>query len=59
MCGGDKIEVDVVRLELVQHQWVKKNIEPHRQFDAGKEKEIFKEARQIFLKKYVASTSTA
>jgi hypothetical protein len=42
----------------MQHQWVKKNTEPHKQFDAGKEKETFKEARQEFLKQDVASTST-
>jgi hypothetical protein len=37
---------------------VKKHTEPHGQFDAGKEKEIFKEERQEFLKQDVASTST-
>jgi hypothetical protein len=41
----------------VQHQWVKNNIEPQKQFDAGKEKETFKEARQKFLKQNLASTS--
>jgi len=36
---------------------VKKNIEPPKQFDVGKEKETFKEARQDFINKNVASTS--
>jgi hypothetical protein len=40
-----------------QHEWVKKNIEPHKNFDTRKEKETFKEARQECLKKNVASTS--
>jgi hypothetical protein len=38
---------------------MKKNIEPHNEFDAQKEKETFKEARQEFLKQNVVSTSTA
>ena len=49
MCGGAKIGNDAVRKEPVQHQWVKKNIEPPN----------FKEARQEFIKKNVASTSAA
>jgi hypothetical protein len=32
-CGGDKIGNNVVRQERVQHQWVKKNVEPRKQFD--------------------------
>jgi hypothetical protein len=36
---------------------VKKNIEPHKKFDARKENEKFKEAMHEFLKKNVASTS--
>jgi hypothetical protein len=40
----------------MQHQWVKKNIEPHKKFDARKEKETFKEDKQEFLKKNVVST---
>jgi hypothetical protein len=37
---------------------VKKSTETHKHFDAGKEKKIFKEERQEFLKKYVAYTYT-
>jgi hypothetical protein len=37
---------------------VKKNIEPRKQFDAQKEKEIFKQARQEFHKEGIATTST-
>ena len=40
--GGAKIETDAVQQEPVQHQWVKKNVEPKKQFDAQNEKEIFK-----------------
>jgi hypothetical protein len=58
MCGGAKTGDDAVKQEPVQHQWVKKNIEPPKRFDAGKEKETFKEERQEFIKKNVASTST-
>jgi hypothetical protein len=36
---------------------VKKNIKPHKKFDAKKENDTFKEARQELLKQYVASTS--
>jgi hypothetical protein len=43
----------------MQHQWVKNNIEPHKQFYERKENETFKEARQEFLKKNVVSTSAA
>jgi len=43
--GGTKTRVDVVRLDPVQHQWVKKNTDPQKQFDARKEKETFKEER--------------
>jgi hypothetical protein len=35
---------DAVRQEPTQNQWVKKNIDPKKQFDAHKEKEIFAEA---------------
>jgi hypothetical protein len=49
--GGAKTGADAVRQDPMQHQWVKKNIEPQKQFDAGKEKEIFKEERQEFLNK--------
>jgi hypothetical protein len=38
---------------------VKKNVEPRKQFDAQKEKEIFKQARQEFQKEDIATTSTA
>jgi hypothetical protein len=37
---------------------VKKNAEPRKHFDAQKEKEIFKQARQEFQKDDIASTST-
>jgi hypothetical protein len=37
---------------------VKKNVEPKKQFDAQNEKEIFKQARQEFMKPDIASTST-
>jgi hypothetical protein len=33
MHGGDKIGNDAARQEPVQHQWVKKNVNPRRQFD--------------------------
>jgi hypothetical protein len=55
--GGAKTGTDAVTQDPTQHQWVKKNTEPHKKFDAWKEKETFKEARQEFLKKNVASTS--
>ena len=54
---GDKTGSNTLKKYPVQHQWVKKNIEPHQQFHARKEKEKFKEARHDFLKKNVASTS--
>ena len=59
MCGGSKIGDDAVIQDLAQHQWVKKNVEPQKQFDAHNEKGIFKQARQEFLKPDIASTSTA
>jgi hypothetical protein len=37
---------------------VKKNIEPKKQFNVGKEKEILKEEREDIFKRDVASTST-
>jgi hypothetical protein len=46
--GGDKTGNDTAHQELVQNQWVKKNTEPRKKFDAQKEKEIFKQARQEF-----------
>jgi hypothetical protein len=57
--GGAKTRNDAVRQEPVQHHWVKKNTEPRNQFDAQKEKEIFKQSRQEFHKDDIASTSTA
>jgi hypothetical protein len=48
--GGAKTGNDAVQQEPVQHQWVKKNVEPRKQFDMQNEKEIFKQARQEFLK---------
>ena len=41
-----KTGIDTVWQEPAQNQWVKKNIEPRKQFDVPKEKETFKEARQ-------------
>jgi hypothetical protein len=32
--GGAKTRNDAVRQESSQHQWVKKNVEPKKQFDA-------------------------
>jgi hypothetical protein len=58
-CGGDKTRDDVVRQDPVQHQWVKKNDEPHKQFDTKNKKEIFKQARKVFLKPNIAYTSIA
>jgi hypothetical protein len=58
MHKGDNTGADIVRHDPTQHQWVKKNTEPQKQFDVGKEKEKIKEPRQEFLKKYVAYTST-
>jgi hypothetical protein len=57
--GGAKTGNDAVHQEPVQHQWVKKNVKPRKQFDAQNEKETFKQARQEFLKQDTASTSTA
>jgi hypothetical protein len=34
MSEGAKTGNDTVRQELAQHQWVKKNAEPNKQFDA-------------------------
>jgi hypothetical protein len=33
-CGGAKIGDDAVRQDPTQPQWVKKNVEPQKQFDA-------------------------
>jgi hypothetical protein len=56
--GGAKTGDDTVRQAPTQNQWVKKNDEPRKQFDAQKEKEIFKQARQEFQKEDIATTST-
>jgi hypothetical protein len=56
--GGAKTGDDTVRQAPTQNQWVKKNNEPRKQFDAQKEKEIFKKARQESQKEYIATTST-
>jgi hypothetical protein len=48
----------MARKEPAQNQWVRKNTEPRKQFDAPKEKDTFKESRQEFQKKERASTST-
>jgi hypothetical protein len=56
--GGAKTGNDVVRQEPAQHQWVKNNVEPKKQFDAQNEKDTFKQARQEFMKPNIASTLT-
>ena len=56
--GGAKIGNDAVIQEPAQHQWVKKNVEPRKKFDAQNEKETFKKARKQFLKEEIALTST-
>jgi hypothetical protein len=38
MCGGDKTRADAVRHDPKKHKWVKKNTEPLKQCDVGKEK---------------------
>jgi hypothetical protein len=58
-CGGAKRRDDAVRQDPAQHQWVKKNVEPHKQFDAQNKKELFKQVKQEFSKPYIASTSIA
>jgi hypothetical protein len=42
--GGAKTRDDAAKQEPVQHQWIKKNIEPPKRFDAGKENDTLKEA---------------
>jgi hypothetical protein len=58
MHEGAKIGDDAAKQEPVQHQWIKKNTKPPKQFDE-KNKETFKEAIQEFIKKNFSSTSTA
>jgi hypothetical protein len=41
-----KIIPNAVRQDPTQHQWVKKNVESQKQFDAQNKKEKFKQARQ-------------
>jgi hypothetical protein len=43
---GAKIGDDAIRQDPTQHQWVKKNVEPHKQFDVQNKKGIFKQARK-------------
>jgi hypothetical protein len=57
--GGAKTENNAVRQKPIQHEWVKKNAKPRKQFDARKEKDIFKQARKEFQKDDIASTSTS
>jgi hypothetical protein len=57
MRGGAKTRPDVVRQDPSQHQWVKKNVEPHKLFDAQNEKETFKKYIQELLNPDIASTS--
>jgi hypothetical protein len=58
-CRGANIGYDIVREDPTQHQWVKTNVEPKKQFDLRNENEIFKQARKELLKPYIASTSNA
>jgi hypothetical protein len=39
---GDKTGNHATQQEPIQHQWVKKNVEPRKQFDAHNENDIFK-----------------
>jgi hypothetical protein len=55
--GGTKIGNDAVRQEPMHNQWVKKNTNPKKQFDAHKEKEIFREAQQEFHKEDTMPTT--
>jgi hypothetical protein len=57
MRGGAKTRNDAVRQDPAQHQWVKKNVKPKKQFDAQNGKEIFKQSRQEFINPDIASTS--
>jgi hypothetical protein len=57
--GGAKTGNDAVRQDPSQHQWVKKNFKPQKQFDAQNENDIFKQAEQELLKLDIASPSTA
>jgi hypothetical protein len=57
--GGMKTGNDAVRKEPAQNQWVKNNTEPRKYFNAPKENDTFKEAREEFQKMgHTASTST-
>jgi hypothetical protein len=55
--GGAKTGEDATKKDQDQYQWVRKNTMPEQKFDACKEKEIFKEARQEILKENIVSTS--
>jgi hypothetical protein len=44
--GGAKTRTNAAKQDPTQHQWVKKNIDPQKQFDVRKENETFKDARQ-------------
>ena len=43
--GGAKTGNDAVRQESIQHQWMKKNVEPRKQFNKLNEEETFKKSR--------------
>jgi hypothetical protein len=58
MRGGAKTRTDAVRQDPTQHQWVKKNTDPQKHFDAWKEKETFKEAIHEFINQNFVSIST-
>jgi hypothetical protein len=54
--GGTKTGEYAKNRNQDHHQWVRKNTTPQQHFDACKEKETFKEARQEILKDNIAST---
>jgi hypothetical protein len=54
--GGTKTGANASKHDRNQHQWVKKNTTLQQHFDARKEKQTFKEARQEILKENIAST---
>jgi hypothetical protein len=55
--GGEKTGVDVVNKDQDPYRGIRKNTEPKKKFDACKEKETFKEARQNIFKANIVSTS--
>jgi hypothetical protein len=55
--GGVKTGEDAQDQKKESQCWIQKNTQPQQQFDAKKEKDIFKEEKKEFLKENVASTS--